>query len=72
MSRADVAKTTFAGLRAVTLVAGVVTQLDSAQLTLAQTLGFPGRWWVHHLSWAKLSQHKHEHSPEPRAEHRPL
>ena len=36
MSRADVAKTTFAGLRAVTLVAGVVTQLDSAQLTLAQ------------------------------------
>ena len=34
MSRADVAKTTFAGLRAVTLVAGVVTQLDSA--TLAQ------------------------------------
>ena len=32
MSRADVAKTTFAGLRAVTLVAGVVTQLDSAAL----------------------------------------
>ena len=27
---------------------------------------------VHRLSWAKLSQHKHEHSPEPRAEHRPL
>ena len=65
MSRADVTKTTFAGLRAVTLVAGVVTQLDSAQqpwLSSDTRLSWP---LVHRLSWAKLSQHKHEHSPEP-------
>ena len=70
MSRADVAKTTFAGLRAVTLVAGVVTQLDSAALAQLRHSAFLAASAPPQLGQAQPAQAWTQ--SRARAEHRPL